>query len=563
MAASFNITGLILGRIIVGMGVGISAVVVPVYLAEVSPAHMRGRIVSLFELMLCLGMLAAALVDAVLESAGASWRIMVGLPVIPGCIMLSSMCILPESPRWLVVNDRLDEALTVLHKVLGGRKAPKIFSEHPSFPFINDNNNNDDDGNDSSGVTLDEEQQAIMERAEDALLELWSTVQRDAAATLEQRQAAELVWSLKKQRRRRDGADGNKTRGGSESSQRRHQLEPLRKSPSALELQGSSSPSSSLYIESSSHQHTLAANPFSAEKEQGQGGGGGGGYSNDDIEQPLERMTTTSTSSQQGGKHTNRSNKFSTQNGFWKTLGTMVLDIRVIASGREKKAFWIAFWLAVFNQACASTAIINYAPSLLQTAAGASDSTATFLTAAVAGSKLLGVVVSFFLVDTAGRRPLLLWGSAGAAAAMIVLAIADGLSITPLLVVGMCLFIFSFSVSWAGVFWVLLSELFSMSAKSSATSTATAVLFMVGAITDAIFLTLYDALGAYTFALFSGISIISGVYVLMQVPETKNRELKDIQNELAQDGGGEGEPLAALLGKGRRSGNVDHIEECG
>ena len=557
MAASFNITGLIIGRIVVGMGVGISAVVVPVYLAEVSPAHMRGRIVSLFELMLCLGMLAAALVDAVLESVGASWRIMVGLPVIPGCIMLCSMCILPESPRWLVVNDRLDEALTVLHKVLGGGKAPKIFSEHPSFPFINNNDTNND-GNDS-GVTLDEEQQAIMERAEDALLELWSTVQRDAAATLEQRQAAELVWSLKKQqRRRRDGGgDGNKTSGVSESSQRRHQFEPLRKSPSARALQGLSSPSSSLYIESSSGQHTMATNPFSIEKEQGQGGGEW--YSDDDIEQPLERMTTTTTttktsSPQQGGTHTNNiingSNK--SQNGFWKTLGTMVLDIRVIASGREKKAFWIALWLAVFNQACASTAIINYAPSLLQTAAGTSDSIATFLTAAVAGSKLLGVVVSFFLVDTVGRRPLLLWGSAGAAAAMFVLAIADGLSITPLLVVGMCLFIFSFSASWAGIFWVLLSELFSMSAKSSATSTATAVLFMVGAITDAIFLTLYGALGAYTFALFSGISIVSGVYVLMQVPETKNRELKDIQNELAQDGGGEGEPLAALVGKERK-----------
>jgi hypothetical protein len=90
------------------------------------------------------------------------------------------------------------------------------------------------------------------------------------------------------------------------------------------------------------------------------------------------------------------------------------------------------------------------------------------------------VLLSLFLVDSLGRRPLLLWGSAGCAAALAALAAADWLALRSFLVVSMCLFIFSFSLSWAGVFWVLLSELFSMSAKSPAASAATAALFLTG-----------------------------------------------------------------------------------
>lgn len=95
MAVGWNVACLVIGRVIVGIGIGISAVVVPAYLGEVAPAHMRGRVVEMYELMLCVGVLCSALADAALENTTGNWRWMVGLPVVPAIIM---------SCTWLLVG---------------------------------------------------------------------------------------------------------------------------------------------------------------------------------------------------------------------------------------------------------------------------------------------------------------------------------------------------------------------------------------------------------------------------------------------------------------------------
>jgi hypothetical protein len=97
----------------------------------------------------------------------------------------------------------------------------------------------------------------------------------------------------------------------------------------------------------------------------------------------------------------------------------------------------------------------------------------------------------------------------------------------------MCLFIFSFSISWAGVFWVLLSESFSMGAKSPAASAATAVLFLTGAIADMMFLSLHSWMGPFVFALYACIAAAAAVYVYVGVPETKGIDLLQVQELLA------------------------------
>jgi MFS family permease len=67
MATTASVGTLILGRLLVGMGIGLSAVVVPAYLGEVAPAHMRGSVVTVYELMLCVGMVVSSLADAALQ----------------------------------------------------------------------------------------------------------------------------------------------------------------------------------------------------------------------------------------------------------------------------------------------------------------------------------------------------------------------------------------------------------------------------------------------------------------------------------------------------------------
>lgn len=116
LAPSFEI--LLTGRVIVGLGIGLSSTTVPVYISEVSPAKARGWQVSLFQLAITVGILGAYVIDYVF-SKSEGWRWMLGLGVVPGAILGLGMLYLPESPRWLARHGRKDEARTVLARIRG------------------------------------------------------------------------------------------------------------------------------------------------------------------------------------------------------------------------------------------------------------------------------------------------------------------------------------------------------------------------------------------------------------------------------------------------------------
>src|ERR1700736_1635560 len=99
-APATSVVILIVGRIIVGFGIGLSSGTVPVYISEVSPADARGWQVSLFQLAITVGILAAYMVDYAF-AAIQGWRWMFGLAVVPAVIFGLGMLFLPESPRWL------------------------------------------------------------------------------------------------------------------------------------------------------------------------------------------------------------------------------------------------------------------------------------------------------------------------------------------------------------------------------------------------------------------------------------------------------------------------------
>lgn len=95
-------------------------------------------------------------------------------------------------------------------------------------------------------------------------------------------------------------------------------------------------------------------------------------------------------------------------------------------------------------------------------------------------AQMTGVLLGVALIDSLGRRPLLIWGSASCSAALILLFGGVYVQSTAFEIVAMCAFMLAFNASYAGVFWVLLSELFSMTAKSPAASAATAMMFLAG-----------------------------------------------------------------------------------
>lgn len=112
-----NIYVLIASRILVGLAVGIVNFVVPLYLSEISPKALRGRLVSLYQWAITAGILFSYFINAAFAEAVFSWRWMLLAGVLPGTILLVGMCFMADTPRWLVSKNRDDEARKVLVKI--------------------------------------------------------------------------------------------------------------------------------------------------------------------------------------------------------------------------------------------------------------------------------------------------------------------------------------------------------------------------------------------------------------------------------------------------------------
>lgn len=107
-------------RILGGVAVGMAAVISPMYISEISPAHVRGRLVSLYQLAITLGILLAFMSNFLLADSGAdAWRWMFSVQAIPAMLFFVALFVVPESPRWLISKNRIEDARHVLTKIGG------------------------------------------------------------------------------------------------------------------------------------------------------------------------------------------------------------------------------------------------------------------------------------------------------------------------------------------------------------------------------------------------------------------------------------------------------------
>ena len=131
-----NFNALVAYRIIGGVGIGIVSIVSPIYISEVSPAKIRGTLVSLYQLAVTVGFLMAYLINWIIDgnidpafTANAdislwdkmfqaeAWRGMLGSETIPALLFFFIIFFIPESPKWLIVNGKLSKATVVLSKI--------------------------------------------------------------------------------------------------------------------------------------------------------------------------------------------------------------------------------------------------------------------------------------------------------------------------------------------------------------------------------------------------------------------------------------------------------------
>ena len=124
--------GLVAYRIVGGIGIGIVSIVSPIYISEVSPARIRGTLVSLYQLAVTVGFLLAYLANWVIDSNGdlsvagglwtniwnsEMWRGMLGSETLPALLFFFIIFFIPESPKWLIVRGKMDKASGVLAKI--------------------------------------------------------------------------------------------------------------------------------------------------------------------------------------------------------------------------------------------------------------------------------------------------------------------------------------------------------------------------------------------------------------------------------------------------------------
>jgi SP family arabinose:H+ symporter-like MFS transporter len=136
-AVAPNFLILVVARMIGGFGVGAALIIAPMYIAEIAPAEIRGRMVSFNQLNIVLGISVAFFTNYLILSFGTSdlewaqslrfgewgWRWMLGVETVPAVIYFVALFFVPESPRWLAMHGRGDEALTILEKVSGPEQA--------------------------------------------------------------------------------------------------------------------------------------------------------------------------------------------------------------------------------------------------------------------------------------------------------------------------------------------------------------------------------------------------------------------------------------------------------
>lgn len=120
MASAWNLGVFTAARAMAGIGVGMASMLSPMYIAEISPAHLRGRMVAIYQLTLVIGILATNLINFSLRNTGPdAWRWMFGLGAAPSALFFMGALWLPESPRWLLKAGHAIKAGAILQRIGG------------------------------------------------------------------------------------------------------------------------------------------------------------------------------------------------------------------------------------------------------------------------------------------------------------------------------------------------------------------------------------------------------------------------------------------------------------
>ncbi|XP_074376214.1 plastidic glucose transporter 4-like isoform X4 [Apium graveolens] len=125
-ATAQSVQTMIIGRLLAGIGIGISSAIVPLYISEISPTEIRGTLGSVNQISICVGILAALVAGLPLAATPLWWRTMFGSAAIPSVLLALGMTIAPESPQWLYQRGKISEAELAVKRLYGKERVTEV-----------------------------------------------------------------------------------------------------------------------------------------------------------------------------------------------------------------------------------------------------------------------------------------------------------------------------------------------------------------------------------------------------------------------------------------------------
>ncbi len=212
--------------------------------------------------------------------------------------------------------------------------------------------------------------------------------------------------------------------------------------------------------------------------------------------------------------------------------------VRDLLAPKIRGLMTIGLGLALFQQFVGINTVIYYAPTILADT-GLTNSSSITQTVFVGITNVVFTIVAVLLLDRVGRRKLLLTGTLGMVLSLLLLGVYFSSATLQhhagyLALVALLIYIASFAVGLGPVFWLMISEIFPVGIRSKAMSVSTLANWAANFLVAATFLTLGSLITRQgTFFLYAGIAVVAFVFFLTKVPETKDRTLEQIQDDLS------------------------------
>jgi SP family galactose:H+ symporter-like MFS transporter len=206
---------------------------------------------------------------------------------------------------------------------------------------------------------------------------------------------------------------------------------------------------------------------------------------------------------------------------------------RALFAPSVRKPFLIGIGVAVFQSITGINTVIYYAPQIFQLAGYQAAQTALFATILVGAVNVLVTIISLWLIDRIGRRPLLIAGLIGMAGSLFILGISfltKGSSLGLTAVVALLIYVGFFAVSLGPVAWLIISEVYPLGIRGRAMGIASFANWVCNYFVSLTFLSLIQMLGTSgTFWLYAIICFLGLWFVIRLVPETRGKTFEEIQ----------------------------------